>query len=570
MRYTRLLLHTLKEDPSDAEVASHRLMLRAGLIRQVARGMYDILPLGLRTVRKIEAIVREELDAAGCQEVSLPLLSPAELWRESGRWDAYGPELLRLADRSGREFCVGPTHEEVMTDLVRGNVRSYRDLPLNLYQVGTKFRDEIRPRFGLMRGREFLMKDGYSFHVDEEDCRREYQLMYDTYARIFTRCGLDFRAVEADTGAIGGSGSHEFQVLAESGEDLILSCDHCDYAANVEKAELAVGEPGLFESSEPTEVSTPGAGSIEDVSAMLSEPVGRFVKTLLFVADDRGVAALVRGDDQLSEAKLKRALGVSELRMADADEVKKMSGAPQGFAGPVGLEIELVVDLRLRGATGMITGANRADLHLSGIDQQRDFPVAEFHDLREAAAGDPCPRCNGGSYQAFRGIEVGQVFYLGSKYSEAMGATYLDTDGNECVMQMGTYGIGITRTMAAAIEQNHDDDGIIWPPAIAPVQVLLLPVKWKDDDTRAASEKLYEQLLAAGVEVILDDRDERAGVKFKDADLLGIPWRVTIGPRGVKQGTVELRERRSGESSDLALDSAAEHIVAAVSEALAR
>jgi prolyl-tRNA synthetase len=303
---------------------------------------------------------------------------------------------------------------------------------------------------------------------------------------------------------------------------------------------------------------------------MLSEPVGRFVKTLLFVADDRGVAALVRGDDQLSEAKLKRALGVSELRMADADEVKKMSGAPQGFAGPVGLEIELVVDLRLRGATGMITGANRADLHLSGIDQQRDFPVAEFHDLREAAAGDPCPRCNGGSYQAFRGIEVGQVFYLGSKYSEAMGATYLDTDGNECVMQMGTYGIGITRTMAAAIEQNHDDDGIIWPPAIAPVQVLLLPVKWKDDDTRAASEKLYEQLLAAGVEVILDDRDERAGVKFKDADLLGIPWRVTIGPRGVKQGTVELRERRSGESSDLALDSAAEHIVAAVSEALAR
>jgi prolyl-tRNA synthetase len=457
-----------------------------------------------------------------------------------------------------------------MTDLVRGNVRSYRELPLNLYQVNTKFRDEIRPRFGLMRGREFLMKDGYSFHVDEEDCRREYHLMYDTYSRIFTRCGLDFRAVEADTGAIGGSGSHEFQVLAESGEDLILSCDHCDYAANVEKAELAVGEPGLFESSEPTEVSTPGAGSIEDVSAMLSEPAGRFVKTLLYVADDRGVAALVRGDDQLSEAKLKRALGVSELRMADADEVKKMSGAPQGFAGPVGLEIELVVDLRLRGATGMITGANRADLHLSGIDQQRDFPVAEFHDLREAAAGDPCPRCNGGSYQAFRGIEVGQVFYLGSKYSEAMGATYLDTAGNECVMQMGTYGIGITRTMAAAIEQNHDDDGIIWPPAIAPVQVLLLPVKWKDDDTRAASEKLYEQLLAAGVEVILDDRDERAGVKFNDADLLGIPWRVTIGPRGVKQGTVELRERRSGESSDLALDSAAEHIVAAVSEALAR
>jgi prolyl-tRNA synthetase len=570
MRYTRLLLPTVKEDPSDAEVVSHRLMLRAGLIRQVARGIYDILPLGLRTVRKIEAIVREELDAVGCQEVSLPLLSPAELWRESGRWDAYGPELLRLVDRSGREFCVGPTHEEVMTDLVRGNVRSYRELPLNLYQVNTKFRDEIRPRFGLMRGREFLMKDGYSFHVDEEDCRREYHLMYDTYSRIFTRCGLDFRAVEADTGAIGGSGSHEFQVLAESGEDLILSCDHCDYAANVEKAELAVGEPGLFESSEPTEVSTPGAGSIEDVSAMLSEPAGRFVKTLLYVADDRGVAALVRGDDQLSEAKLKRALGVSELRMADADEVKKMSGAPQGFAGPVGLEIELVVDLRLRGATGMITGANRADLHLSGIDQQRDFPVAEFHDLREAAAGDPCPRCNGGSYQAFRGIEVGQVFYLGSKYSEAMGATYLDTAGNECVMQMGTYGIGITRTMAAAIEQNHDDDGIIWPPAIAPVQVLLLPVKWKDDDTRAASEKLYEQLLAAGVEVILDDRDERAGVKFNDADLLGIPWRVTIGPRGVKQGTVELRERRSGESSDLALDSAAEHIVAAVSEALAR
>ncbi|MFQ5477941.1 MAG: proline--tRNA ligase [Candidatus Binatia bacterium] len=556
MRYSRLLVPTVKEDPADAEVVSHRLMLRAGLIRQVARGLYDFLPLGLRTIKKIECIVREELDKAGCQEVLLPVVCPAELWQESGRWEIYGKELLRVSDRHGREFCIGPTHEEVMTDLVRGNVRSYRELPLNLYQIQTKFRDEVRPRFGLMRGREFIMKDGYSFHVDYDDCQREYRNMCRAYSRIFERCGLSFRAVEADTGAIGGSGSHEFQVLADSGEDLIMTCGDCDYAANVEKAESTPpGEATAFDGGELVEVATPDARSIEEVSALLGEPPERFIKTLIFVADDgRGVAALVRGDDQLSEAKLRDVLSTPALRLAEEDEIEKLTGAPQGFAGPVGLGLRIVCDLRLEGSTGMVTGANKADTHLTGVDQRRDLPDAEFADIRTARAGDRCPRCDSGTLQEKRGIEVGQVFYLGRKYSEAMGATYLDGDGNERVMEMGTYGIGITRTMAAAIEQNHDDRGIVWPSAIAPYGVIVVPVNWDDEESRLASEGVYEDLRRRGIEVILDDRVERAGVKFNDADLLGIPWRITIGPRGLKQGVVELKSRGDDRGFDVALD----------------
>lgn len=570
MRTTRLLAPTLKEDPADAEVASHRLLTRAGMIRQVSRGIYDFLPLGLRSVRKVEKIVREELDRAGCQEVMLPIVSPAELWQESGRWDLYGRELLRIKDRHDREFCLGPTHEEVMTDLVRRDVRSYRALPLNLYQIQTKFRDEIRPRFGLMRGREFVMKDGYSFHAGIEDAQREYFNMHAAYSRIFERCGLDFRPVEADTGNIGGSLSHEFQVLAESGEDLIASCDSCRYAANVEKAEHRPSGAVTFEASELQTIETPAVRTIEEVSKFLGESAERFIKTLIVMADEVAVAALVAGDAQLSLTKLKTYLGCDVLRMAEAGEVEQATGAPQGFAGPVGLSIRRVGDLGLQGSVGMVSGANQEDRHIRGVDQARDWAEADFVDLREARAGDACSRCDGGSFVLHRGIEVGHIFVLGRKYSEKLGATYLDEKGVSQTMEMGTYGIGITRTVAAAVEQNHDDAGIIWPVAIAPYEVLLVPIKWDDEASQAATMALYDELNAAGIEVLLDDREERAGVKFNDADLIGIPFRVTIGPRGLAKGMVELKRRGESESEDLAVADAVQILAQRVHAAKAR
>jgi len=566
VRLSRLHSPTLKEVPSEAEVVSHRLLVRAGMMRQVARGIYDLLPLGLRAVRKVERIIREELDRVGCQEVLLPIVCPAELWQESGRWEYYGRELLRVKDRHDRDFCIGPTHEEVITDLVRRDVRSYRELPLNLYQIQTKFRDEIRPRFGLMRGREFLMKDGYSFHASYEDCRREYEVMRGAYSRIFQRCGLEFRAVEADTGAIGGSMSHEFQVLAGSGEDVILSCDSCDYAANVEKARARAGEPAKFPGASLAEVATPNAATIEEVSAFLKEPAARFVKTLIYIADGKGLAALVAGEDQLSEAKLKTELGVNALRMAEEAEILALTGGPQGFSGPVGLSLDLYADLRLEGATGMVTGANKKDAHITGVDQVRDFPKARFLDLRIARAGEGCSRC-GGSLQEHRGIEVGQIFYLGDKYSRMLGAKFLDPEGNEQAIEMGTYGIGVTRTVAAAIEQNHDAAGIIWPVAIAPYEVIVVPVKWDDEATRKAAESIYEDLARLGVDVLIDDRDERAGVKFNDADLMGIPYRVTLGPRGVARGIAEIKRRRDGEMSEVEIASTSARLAETIAAA---
>ena len=561
MRYSALHAPTLKQDPADAEVVSHRLLVRGGFIRQVARGIYDILPLGLRSLRKIERIIRDELDRAGCQELLLPIVSPAELWQESGRWEMYGKELLRLADRHEREFCFGPTHEEVITDLVRRDLRSYRELPLNLYQIQTKFRDEVRPRFGLMRGREFIMKDGYSFHADREDCQREYENMYAAYSRIFERCGLTARAVEADTGNIGGSMSHEFQVLADSGEDLIVSCDSCEYAANVEKAELAAAAAEALDDAELTEVDTPGASTIEEVSGMLGLAPERFVKTLIFTAGDgTAVAALVRGDDQLSEPKLRAALGADELRMASDDEVERATGAPAGFAGPVGLGLRTLADHRLVGARGMATGANKADTHLVGVAHERDFGKVEVADLRTAGDGDGCGRCGKGRLQETRGIEVGQVFYLGTKYSSALGATYLDADGKQQPIEMGTYGIGVTRTMAAAVEQNHDERGMVWPVPIAPFEVVVVPAKWEDQATSDAAEKVYAELLKRRVETVLDDRDERAGVKFNDADLIGIPFRVTVGPRGLAEGKLELTRRNGGEQELIEVERAAERV----------
>jgi prolyl-tRNA synthetase len=568
VRFTQLFAPTLKDDPADAEVVSHKLLVRAAMIRQVARGIYDFLPLGLRVLKNVERIVREELDAAGCQEILMPAVCPAELWQESGRWDRYGKELLRIKDRHERDFCLGPTHEEVVTDIVRKSVRSYRDLPKNLYQIQTKFRDEIRPRFGLMRGREFLMKDGYSFHADRADCEREYRHMYETYERIFTRCGLRFRAVEADTGAIGGSMSHEFQVLADSGEDAIVACNSCGYAANVEKAELPAVHPAS--SSAPASeamrrVATPGKRTIEEVSTFLGVAPERFVKTLVFVTDaGDAVVALVRGDHQLSEAKLKSALGAQWVVLADAEKVHATTGASVGFAGPVGLAVRdtrVVADHAVHGMRGAVTGANREDEHLVGVEHGRDFGSdVAFADLRQAVSGDPCPRCEKGVFEEHRGIEVGQVFYLGTKYSEPLGASFLDAEGQTRPIEMGTYGNGVSRTMAAAVEQNHDADGIVWPLPLSPFPVEIVGTSVTDATVREAAEKLYGELRAQGVEPLLDDRDERPGVKFKDADLIGISLRVTVGQKGLAKGTVELRERRDKSVVELPVGEAAASI----------
>jgi prolyl-tRNA synthetase len=573
MRWSKTLIPTLKEDPADAEVVSHKLLVRAGYIRQVSRGIYDYFPLALKVIRKIEAIVRQEMDRAGAQELLMPISAPAELWQESGRWDLYGKELLRFKDRHERDFCLGPTHEEIITDLVRRSVRSYRELPFNLYQLQTKFRDEVRPRFGLMRGREFIMKDAYSFHTDVEDCRREYDNMYQTYKRIFSRCGLSFRPVEADTGAIGGSQSHEFQVLAESGEDAIVGCDSCEYAANVEKAEVKGKPPAgrdiSRESPKLEKAATPGKKTVAEVAEFLKLSADKFIKTLVYQTDaGELIAALVRGDHEINELKLRTALGCREVTLADETAVAAATGVVPGYLGPIGLKLRIVADLSVHGMRGAVAGANEANAHFISIDQERDFTPSVFADLRLAVAGDPCPRCAAGKLQTHRGIEVGQVFYLGTKYSEKMGATYLDAEGREQPIEMGCYGIGISRMVAAAIEQNHDANGIIWPLSIAPFQVLVLPINYKEEKLREAAEKLYQDLQRAGVEVMVDDRDERAGVKFKDADLIGIPLRVTIGAKGLDKGCIELRTRRDGKTDEVPLGDAVKTIQSIIAQAV--
>ena len=573
MRWNTTFIPTLKEDPSDAEVISHKLLVRAGMIRQVSRGIYDYLPLALRVIRKIETIVREEMNRAGAQELLLPISSPAELWQESGRWEVYGKELVRFKDRHERDFCLGPTHEEVITDLVRRVVRSYREIPFNLYQIQIKFRDEVRPRFGLMRGREFIMKDAYSFHADMEDCRREYEKMFQTYKRIFTRCGLNFRPVEADTGAIGGTLSHEFQVLADSGEDALVSCNSCDYAANVMKGEIRarrLSGRNLKESSPPLKkVATPGKKSVAEVAEFLSLPAVKFIKTLVYKVDQKElVAVLVRGDHEVNELKLRLALDCQEASLADEACMEETIHSAPGFLGPIGLGLRIVADQAIQGIRGAVTGANEENFHYVEGDQERDFTPAAFADLRMATAGDPCPRCDHGALESYRGIEVGQIFYLGKKYSETMGATYLDSEGRERPMEMGCYGIGITRLLAAAIEQNHDANGIIWPFSIAPFHVLLLPVQYRDKALREVADSLYDELLKRGMEVLLDDRDERPGVKFKDADLVGIPLRVTVGAKGLEKGCVEVRWRREGQMEEVSVGEAANKIQTVINEAL--
>lgn len=570
MRYSQYLLNTLKETPADAEVISHQLMMRAGMIRKVAAGIYNYLPLGLRSIRKVERIVREEMDRAGAIELLMPTVVPAELWQESGRWEQYGKELLRIRDRKETEFCLGPTHEEVITDIVRREVKSYRQLPLNLYQIQGKFRDEIRPRFGLMRGREFIMKDAYSFDLDEAGADLAYEKMYQAYRRIFERCGLKFRAVEADTGNIGGTASHEFMVLAESGEDAIVSCGSCEYAANVEKAEIRdPGQAAPAPAEALTRVLTPARKTIEEVALFLETVPERLVKTLI-VQTDRGetVAVLLRGDRELNEIKLCRLLECNWVELAAEESVVKATGAPSGFAGPVGLKLRILADFEVRSMADFITGANEKDAHYTGVNLERDFTVDTFADLRQAVAGDACPRC-GGKLESWRGIEVGHVFKLGTKYSDAMNATVLDAAGKEQVLFMGCYGIGVGRTVAAAIEQNHDDNGIIFPMPIAPFQVLVTMVNPKDDAVRESAETLYRELQDAGVEVLLDDRDERPGSKFKDADLIGIPLRVTVGARGIKEGALELQERSSGERTMVPVAEVAPLLAERVRQALA-
>jgi len=571
MRYSQYFIPTVKETPSDAEVISHKLMLRAGMIRKLAAGIYNYLPLGLRSIRKVEQIVREEMNRAGAIELLMPAVQPAELWKESGRWEFYGKELLRFNDRKDAEFCMGPTHEEVITDLIRKEIRSYRQMPINLYQIQGKFRDEIRPRFGLMRGREFIMKDAYSFDVNEAGADVSYSKMYKAYRRIFERCGLRFRAVEADTGSIGGNYSHEFMVLADSGEDAIVSCNHCEYAANMEKAETRIGEAAEHADPRPLEhVTTPGQKSVEEVAAFLSVNTSQVVKTLVLVADNEPVVALLRGDYDLNEIKLKNHLGCAELEMAGDDVVLKVTGAPTGYAGPVGLpgKVKVVADLSLKGMHNFVTGANAADTHLKNVNLERDFSVAEFVDIRNVVIGDPCPRCQGGTLEIWRGIEVGHVFKLGTKYSKALNASFLDADGKEQIIFMGCYGIGVGRTVAACIEQNHDENGIIFPIPIAPFHCIVSALSAKDDSVKEASESIYQELLEAGVEVLLDDRDERPGFKFKDADLIGIPLRIVVGAKTLAEGKVEVKERRSGEVEILPIADAIAKVKAAVKEAL--
>ncbi len=546
MRTSQVLIPTLREDPGEAETVSHRLMLRAGLIRKVAAGIYTYLPLGLRVVRKVEQIIREEMSRAGAQELLMPVASPAELWKETGRWDYYGKELIRFKDRHERDFCLGPTHEEIITDLFRREVRSYRQLPLNFYQIQTKFRDEIRPRFGLMRGREFIMKDAYSFDADEAGAKVSYQKMYDAYTRIFTRCGLTFRAVEADTGLIGGDVSHEFMVLADTGEATVVYSNQGTYAANLERAEvLPPSEADTAPLRPLTTVSTPQRRTVDEVTRFLKIAPRQLVKTILYKTEKEPVAVLIRGDHDVNEVKLARLLGVTEVELASPDIVKALTTAPLGFAGPVGLKnVRTLADHAVNGMRNFVVGANQADTHYVDANWNRDFTVHQFADLRNAQTGDPSPRGEG-TLTLAKGIEVGQVFLLGTKYSKSMNATILDDQGKERLAIMGCYGIGVGRTAAAAIEQNHDEKGIIWPFPIAPFHVHLLPLSQSAQVTQITAQ-LYSELDAAGFEILWDDRDERAGVKFNDADLMGAPLQVVIGDKGLADGVIEIKPRKTG------------------------
>ena len=565
MLATKLYAPTLREVPSDADVVSQQLMLRAGFMRKTANGLYSFLPLGWRSIKKIEAIVREEMDRASAQEIMMPILQPAEIWKESGRWNAYGAEMMRINDRHDNEFCLGPTHEEMITTLVKNEINSYRQLPVNLYQIQSKFRDERRPRYGLMRSREFIMKDAYSFDVDEAGLEESYKSMYDAYTRIFNRCGLTFRPVEADSGAIGGSGTHEFMAIAEAGEADIVYCTKCDYAANIE-----IGKPGIMKQEEEalqdlSVVDTPNASSIEAVAEMLNLPLHKTIKAVVFSIDGKVVLAIVRGDHEVNEVAVQHAvLGSVEPEMATPEELEKV-GLTAGFISPVGLEqteeFAIVVDESVMETYNVCGGANKKDAHYININPKRDFNVEDIivAPIRLITKDDVCPTC-GGSLEHAKGIEVGQVFKLGTKYSEALQATFLDQNGRPNPMIMGCYGIGVSRTLAAAIEQYHDENGIIWPRSIAPFEAVIVPINAKDEALMSTSETIYSALQEAGVDVLLDDRKDRAGVKFKDADLIGYPLRITVSKNTLENNEVEIQIRKTGEALSCAIDSVATNV----------
>ena len=565
MLATKLYAPTLREVPSDADVVSQQLMLRAGFMRKTANGLYSFLPLGWRSIKKIEAIVREEMDRASAQEIMMPILQPAEIWKESGRWNAYGAEMMRINDRHDNEFCLGPTHEEMITTLVKNEINSYRQLPVNLYQIQSKFRDERRPRYGLMRSREFIMKDAYSFDVDEAGLEESYKSMYDAYTRIFNRCGLTFRPVEADSGAIGGSGTHEFMAIAEAGEADIVYCTKCDYAANIE-----IGKPGIMKQEEEalqelSVVDTPNATSIEAVAEMLNLPLHKTIKAVVFSIDGKVVLAIVRGDHEVNEVAVQHAvLGSVEPEMATPEELERV-GLTAGFISPVGLqqteEFAIVVDESVMETYNVCGGANKKDAHYVNINPKRDFNVEDIivAPIRLITKDDVCPTC-GGALEHAKGIEVGQVFKLGTKYSEALQATFLDQNGRPNPMIMGCYGIGVSRTLAAAIEQYHDENGIIWPRSIAPFEAVIVPINAKDEDLMSTSQTIYKALQDAGVDALLDDRKDRAGVKFKDADLIGYPLRITVSKNTLENNEVEIQIRKSGEALPCAIDSVADKV----------
>ena len=562
MLATKLYAPTLREVPSDADVVSQQLMLRAGFMRKTANGLYSFLPLGWRSIKKIEAIVREEMDRASAQEIMMPILQPAEIWKESGRWKAYGAEMMRINDRHDNEFCLGPTHEEMITTLVKNEINSYRQLPVNLYQIQSKFRDERRPRYGLMRSREFIMKDAYSFDVDEAGLEESYKSMYDAYTRIFNRCGLTFRPVEADSGAIGGSGTHEFMAIAEAGEADIVYCTKCDYAANIE-----IGKPGIMKQDEEalqelSVIDTPNASTIEAVAEMLNLPLHKTIKAVVFSIDGKIVLAIVRGDHEVNEVAVQHAvLGSVEPEMATSEELEKV-GLTAGFISPVGLEqteeFAIVVDESVMETYNVCGGANKKDAHYVNINPKRDFNVKDIivAPIRLITKDDVCPKC-GGALEHAKGIEVGQVFKLGTKYSEALQATFLDQNGRPNPMIMGCYGIGVSRTLAAAIEQYHDENGIIWPRSIAPFEAVIVPINAKDEALMSTSQTIYTALQEAGVDVLLDDRKDRAGVKFKDADLIGYPLRITVSKNTLENNEVEIQIRKTGEALPCAIDSVA-------------
>ena len=565
MRSSQFFISTLKEAPSEAELLSHKLMLRAGLIRKLGSGLYTWMPLGLRVLRRVEQIVREEMNRAGAVELLMPAVQPAELWHETGRWDVFGPQMLKIKDRHERDFCFGPTHEEVITDIARREIRSYRQLPLNFYQIQTKFRDEIRPRFGVMRAREFMMKDAYSFHANYPDLEREYRNMYDAYSRIFTRLGLKFRAVAADTGAIGGTGSHEFHVLADSGEDAIAYSPTSDFAANVELAEaVAPAQSRAAAAKKMEKVPTPGKTTCEDVTHFLNLPLSQSVKALAVVSEDRMYMLLLRGDHQLNEVKAAKLPGLNALRFATEKEIEAGIGCRPGYIGPVGIpaEVTVVADRSVAAMSDFVCGANEAGFHLTGVNFDRDLPEpAIVADIRNALAGDRSPDGKG-TLDICRGIEVGHIFQLRTKYSEAMKATFLDEGGKAQVLEMGCYGIGVSRIVAAAIEQGNDEKGIIWPLPMAPFQVAIAPIGYrKNADIKKVADQLHDELQVAGIDVLLDDRDERPGVMFADLELIGVPHRVTIGDRGLKGGKVEYQARTDKAATTIDLQNAAGHLI---------